>query len=230
MLTRATQCFLDQSYFKKELVIVYEDDDLVTTELFKKNSIYTHPNISLLKVASHPRYSLGNLRNIGIANAKGEFVCQWDDDDWYHQNRLSAMYNCIRRSKYQGAIMLHWLVYDLTKRKAYISNSRTWEGSILCRKEALLNTPYENKTMGEEGATIDHLLSMNSLFQIDDTPQLYIYIYHGYNTWHSDHWNYIFECSTPLSAHISIKIGEIIDGKYSVTDGSALLNRLIQNQ
>jgi len=227
MLSRAMRCFFAQSYSNKELVIVYESDDPLTIALLKDPAINCHPHILLLEVNASPKVSLGNLRNLGIEASNGEFICQWDDDDWYHCHRLSSMYAYASRDQAEGSILMNWLIYDRVEKKAYVSNYRTWEGSLLCRKSTLQVQPYEDIALGEEGVVIRYLIASELLCKMDDSFYLYIYVYHGGNTWDRDHWEEIFGRSTALRTDISTGIADILDEKVSVLEGSLLLDRLI---
>lgn len=228
MLKRALVCFTAQSYPKKELVIVYEDDDISTEELIKEAEIDARDDIQVLRVNSVPKTTLGELRNMAINAARGEFICQWDDDDWYHEDRLTEQYQIVKKHNSAGIVMTQWLVYNCIDNQAYISNIRIWEGSVLCKKVILQSVPYENKSIGEDTATIDYLHAHNYLHLLNNFPRLYIYVYHGSNTWNFEHWNEIFECSTALSSKHSQYIADILQGKYSVHEGSLLLNKILQ--
>jgi glycosyltransferase involved in cell wall biosynthesis len=230
MLKRAVECFLTQSYPEKELVIVYENDDIETLSLLDAGEIVAGADIQLIGVKAVPKAPLGELRNIGIRAASGAFICQWDDDDWYHMNRLTEQYQELSRHNRHGSIMTQWLVFNALNNRAYISNVRPWEGSILCRKELLLRQPYEQKHIGEDTPTVDYLLSQNNLHLINDMPGLYIYVYHGGNTWHHDHWSYIFRCSKGLPRKDSLEIADILSEKYSVYTASLLLDEILESK
>jgi hypothetical protein len=103
-----------------------------------------------------------------------------------------------------------------------------WEGSVLCRKDTLQTKPYERKHIGEDTATIEYLVSMDYLALMSDAPGLYIYVYHGSNTWNFDHWSYIFECGRVLSPKASMDIADILEGKHSIYNGSLLLDDLLE--
>ncbi len=229
LLDRAIECFKAQSYQQKELIIVYEDDDLQTIMHVSAPKIHADENgIRCISVPAKPKSSLGELRNIGIRAAKGEYISQWDDDDWYHADRLVEQYNNIAKSGCASTVLTRWLVFNVLDTKAYVSNKRLWEGSILCRRDIMLLAPYEDKHIGEDTATIDYLASHDCLFPMDNALGLYIYVYHGKNTWHYEHWQYIFDCGTPLPHEDSVVIGKILDGEYSVTDGSLIINRILE--
>src|SRR5579872_5490009 len=55
MLSRAIRCFMEQSYSNKELVIVYESDDMATIELVKDPAIHCNPVIRVLEVNASPK-------------------------------------------------------------------------------------------------------------------------------------------------------------------------------
>ena len=43
-----------------------------------------------------PGVSLGAARNLTVDTARGAYVCQWDDDDLYHPERLRIQYEARR--------------------------------------------------------------------------------------------------------------------------------------
>lgn len=227
MLGRAIDCFNAQVYPHKELVIVYEDDDDATIAfLTTDTSILQHTDIRLVCLSVNPKLPLGELRNQGIQVATGEYICQWDDDDWYHANRLQEQYRIIKESRRDGSILAQWLVFDAVSKKGFISNKRLWEGSILCKKDTLLLKPYEQKAIGEDTPTIDYLDKMNLLQSVDHLPWLYIYVYHEKNTWDRAHWNYIFQCGTALRAQDDEAIAAILEGRYSPAAASGVLDEI----
>ena len=191
MLERAIQCFHAQTYPNKELIILYDDDD-VATGFFLGNRPAVK-NIRVICIPRSPDIKLGELRNIAIQAAGGTYVCQWDDDDWFHASRLQYQFQQVATSSYAGCIMTVWTIFDATVNKVYISNKRPGEGSIFCKKEVLLHTKYDNTSSGEEAPVIDHLLTSGLLYTIEEVPWLYIYVYHGSNTWDHAHWKEIFK-------------------------------------
>lgn len=228
MLRRAIACFLAQDYVEKELVVVYESDDPATALLLAAEAAGANGNIHPVRIEATPRRTLGELRNIGIGVACGAYVCQWDDDDWYHAGRLSAQLRAAADNGCSGSILSRWVVFDTIRKQAYLSNTRLWEGSILCRKDILQSMPYEDKSIGEDTHTVERLASRDELYPMPDAPGLYIYIYHGDNTWNFEHWRYIFACSRELPPEDSMAIAAIVDGHYSPDTGSLLLEKILE--
>jgi len=227
LLQRSIECFLDQTYSNKELIILYEDDDLDTGRFVAKG-FQPETGIRLFRVPSYPKMTLGQLRNLAIKAARGEFICQWDDDDWYHMSRLEQQYTKLSNERRHGSILTKWMVFDCFTATAYLSNVRLWEGSILCRKSVLQQKEYEDKPLGEDTATIEYLASIDSLYLMDEMPGLYIYVYHGNNSWDFEHWSDIFRCSTALSAEDSSTVAAILNCKYPIGEASLLLDEIVQ--
>lgn len=81
---RAVQCYLQQTYPNKELVIIddgQEDYGPVLADVPAGELRY-------IKLDPAPGQVLGTLRNRSLEEATGDFMAQWDDDDWYHPERI----------------------------------------------------------------------------------------------------------------------------------------------
>lgn len=221
MLKRAVRSFRDQVYVNKELVIVYESDDRETGQFLEA---VTDGNILKVEVPASPRLKLGALRNLAVEKSRGDYFCQWDDDDFYHNERLSFQMQVIQETGMPACVMVHWFVFDEARGQAYVSNMRPWEGSLLCRKTPIGGeVQYENESRGEDTPLISKLFAEDLVFPVV-MPKLYIYVYHGGNVWSEGHWQGIFRASTKLSAESSRVIGEILGGKYTGEEASLILD------
>ena len=211
MLRRVIECFNNQSYENKQLIIVYEEVDTLTHEfiIFQKFD----NNIKVIKIGSSlEKLSLGELRNISVEQADGEYVCQWDDDDWFDPDRLKIQMEFIQNSRKPACILSRWVVFNSQTKKAYISNRRLWEGSLLCRKDLIIENPYLPLHKGEDTSVIESLFIEDNLHIIDDQPELYIYVSHGNNTWEQYHFDQIFLYSIELDSEYASDIEEILEG------------------
>lgn len=182
MLRRAVACFLDQTYAPRELVVVYESDDAATRDFL---ATLNEPAIRALEVPVQPKLPLGSLRNLSLAAARGRYVAQWDDDDWHGPARLAAQIAAVRESGKDGCVLIRWLMYDETRGMAYLSHLRAWEGSLVALRDAI--PPYPEHAKGEDTPVVAAMLNENRLTGLD-RPRLYIYVYHGSNTWEREHW------------------------------------------
>jgi len=225
LLKRATRSFLDQTYKKKELVIVYEDDDHSTGDFLDR---IPDDKIKKIKVKKSKGLTLGGLRNLSVQKCDGEYFCQWDDDDWSHCNRLEFQMNVIRESKMPACLMIHWLIFDAVENQAYVSNRRPWEGSLLCKKSLITDDlKYDDTAKGEDTILIKKLFSKNLIFPVI-MPKLYIYVFHGKNVWEREHWEKIFRAGRKLSAESNKIIKDILNGKYSGEKASTLLDQMTE--
>jgi glycosyltransferase involved in cell wall biosynthesis len=88
----AIKCFQHQTYRNKELVIV---DEGAGDELQKFIQHLSHPEIKYFRMPTG-QITLGELRNFSVAQASGEYVCQWDDDDLSDPLRLDLQISVIQ--------------------------------------------------------------------------------------------------------------------------------------
>lgn len=224
LLKRAINCFKLQTYLNKELLIVYDEDDLLTEEVI---TAISSKNIRSLKVCPSLNLTLGALRNLGIEHAKGELICQWDDDDWYHIGRLEFQQAVIHETEMNGCILTQWIIYDEQLKKAYFSISRLWEGSLMCDRQSLIKYKYANKKKNEDSSLVNFLFNNHYLFPLDDVPNLYIYNYHGKNTWKRGHFDYYFKLSKKIDPLSSAKISLILEKVNPKKTDSLLLDSLV---
>ncbi len=221
LLQRAINCFKAQTYPVKEMVIVYESDDVHI-----KNHLETIPddNIFYYEVPSEPKLPLGELRNISVEKCSGVYFCQWDDDDWYASTRLEVQYEAVVENCKAASMLSYWLMFDSNTNAAYLSSFRLWEGSILCRRSIINDeTKYASMEKSEDTALLKQLIECNYIFPVIK-PNLYIYVFHGKNTWDYNHFNIFYRKSLKLSPSASSLVQEILEEKYSVESATCLLN------
>src|ERR1700690_3838974 len=78
--------YTHQTWPERELVIVHDGSDAFDAEL--RTLAAAHPAAAIAIHREPARRTLGELRNVAIDAARGDIVCQWDDDDRYHPRRL----------------------------------------------------------------------------------------------------------------------------------------------
>lgn len=177
----AIECFNNQTYPNKELILVTNDKNphlpyLKTLEC---------ENIKL--VYAPVETVLGELRNISVDNASGMYVMIWDDDDIHHEERLSVQYNALIRSKGKQACFLQKVLFhDINNGDKGIL--KTWwgnEASMLALRSAMPR--YDNTlAIAEDTPVKVFFLTAGKGIMINE-PQLYIYRFHGNNTCEQQH-------------------------------------------
>jgi len=218
VLARAIQCFQGQRYPNKELVIVYLDDDVSTKELLHR---YEEKNLVFIEIESSLELSLGAKRNISIDRCNGEYICLWDDDDWYHELRIETQYLEMKRHAKNASILTNLILYDATTNRSYMSFNWVWEGTLLCKKDKLRDYQYLDKNKGEDTQLIANIL--DEIYPVVN-PTLYIYIYTGGNTGNHSHFRAFFLKSQKLSEDFSSCIKMVLECSYSHEEGSRLLS------
>lgn len=191
LLQTALHCFDMQTYTPRELVLVLEEGDERSCTLVQHWNRDGDKALKIVNVAPGPDNRLGQLRNLGIAAAEGAYFCQWDDDDWYHPERLQVQYAQLAGSAGErlACVLDQWLIYDAVHQQAYRSCIRHWEGSILCDRNFALQHQYQNLEKGEDSPLVNLLLRAGQLQTISNHAHLYIYTFHGANTWDFNHFN-----------------------------------------
>jgi glycosyltransferase involved in cell wall biosynthesis len=221
-LKRAVDCFLHQTYKKKELIIVYEDNNPDARDFL--SDLQHSRMITAYEVSTSPKLTLGDLRNFGIEKSGGEFFCQWDDDDWYHNKRIEYQVKTQKQSYKDSVLLSNWIMYDAINEEAYLSETRLWEGTILCRKTVFFNVgKYPGLSIEEDTGFVKKLFRDNLMYPLI-MPTLYIYTVHGKNTWPKSHFEEIFKKSQKLSAAASLEIKKIVNQTYSNSKASKKLS------
>jgi glycosyltransferase involved in cell wall biosynthesis len=195
LLSRAIDCFDKQTYPNKELVILCEDNN---PNLSKIKQLESREDVVLHIQPALPKLSLGKLRNMSIQISHGEYFCQWDDDDWYHPNRIQDQYSFIINSDVSGCYLDQRIVYDSIEKQLYISELCKFEGSIMMKKSMALKTSmYSNKNKAEDTDFVFPLIRSGVLVPLH-APHLYVYTHHGNNVWHKKHFEEIFNASQKI--------------------------------
>ena len=136
-------CYLQQDYRNREFVLVC---DQITPALLKYLGRF--PKSGIRVIEAPVGLSLGELRNISVAEANGELVCIWDDDDLHDPFRISISVSALLASKAPAVFLSRWLLWWPARKMLAISEKRPWEGSMLARKAVV--PPYQPLARGED--------------------------------------------------------------------------------
>lgn len=179
----AIRSFQAQTYPTKQLVIV--TDDVATMERYRTRSFLCPTKVCYI---AGPR-SLGELRNEGLVQADGEYVVQWDDDDWYHPQRIAYQ---MQFAEPDLAVVLRYQIrYSFANNAAFVYTQRRpgqgIHGTVLHHRRPGLE--YEKIGKHEDSHFLDTHFGDGSLVVVDNLqrPELYVRFHHGLNTWDSRH-------------------------------------------
>lgn len=102
-IDRAIQSLLNQTYKNFEIILV---NDCSTDQTLLVCEKYIKSNIKLLDLDNN--LGVSNARNIGLQNAKGEYVLFLDSDDWLDRNTLYLLNENIKNSD----MLVYGVVYN----------------------------------------------------------------------------------------------------------------------
>jgi beta-N-acetylhexosaminidase len=184
----AIACFLRQTHANRELVIVINGPG---STLVAAVAELGDARIRVIELAPAPR-TLGELRNIAVANARGEYVCSWDDDDLHAPERIAVQLNALLTHAAAGCVLSRLTLWWPAAERLATSGKRAWEGSILALKRAL--PEYPPLSRGEDTEMLDEFIRHAHVVSLE-APELYVYVRHGSNTVGATHFARIYNYS-----------------------------------
>ena len=195
LFKRSVDCYLNQTYINKELVVVLDPRH---SDGFKPLKDYVaslrRADIRVIVPKSNTRVSLGRLRNFSMSEARGEVLCQWDDDDVYHPERLKKQYSTLRTKKVGAVYLQEVLHFFSTTKEMYWIDWKHWHlkchaatGMFINRDLPKYPETGEFSNKGEDTDFLTQLGESRKVFHLAGLPHLYIYTFHGKNTWNASH-------------------------------------------
>jgi glycosyltransferase involved in cell wall biosynthesis len=169
----AIDCFRRQTWPNRELVIVGDDPN---SELPGFIAALRDPAIHYVPTATA---ALGTMRNVSVEASRGALVCQWDDDDLYHPERLEFQYAQLVARDAAAHFLSRWLMWWPERRRIALGKRRIWEGSMLARREAIVSYPAIARR--EDTRAVAELRQRGNRIAYTDQPLAYCYIIHGAN-------------------------------------------------
>lgn len=212
-LKGAIECFLQQTYPEKELVVVHNINDLETVNLLRSKAHSQITAVGLIPNGKH--FSIGELRNIAIESSTGNYVCTWDDDDWHHPKRLDTQFKGLDKFKKNASLLTKILMYDKTRNLAYLSLDRCWENTIMVERKFLDDhgIRFQHINRAEDYYLINELIRHNCIYPMME-PTLYIYQATGTNTCDYGHFDWLFNKSELLQPYQTLVIQKSISGEF----------------
>lgn len=136
-LLRSINSVCEQTYSKLEILVVNdnENDDDYTKALIALMETVTDPRVRLIFQEKHINGAAA--RNVGIRNARGEYIAFLDDDDYWHKEKINKQVETFKSldSSYGAVSTMFYSFLDdkiisksLPYRDGYI-----WENILLRR-------------------------------------------------------------------------------------------------
>lgn len=93
LLKRSLYSYKNQTHTNKEAVIVDSGKEPVEDLLTDLDL----EEVKYIRVEPSPENVLGELRNLSLKNATGDFLTCWDDDDWFHPERIELELSVLKK-------------------------------------------------------------------------------------------------------------------------------------
>ena len=182
---RSVGCFLRQTYPNKELIVIddgVEDLGPVLADVPSADLVY-------VKLDKRSDNLLGHLRNLSLDRARGEYVAQWDDDDWYHPERIERQAAVLRQG-HQACSLSATLMHLDTDRfvdHPYLGMLKGGvPGTIMHVASRALRYP---KVRRAEDTAYLHAWRQSDYVSLPRSDShLFIRCFHGTNTWEARHF------------------------------------------
>ncbi len=182
---RAVRCYQAQTYPNKELVVVDDGAEDLAPVLA---ALPAH-EVTYVKLKKKPGHVLGHLRNVALDAAEGELLTQWDDDDWYHPERVARQAHLLQQG-YDACTLAGALMHLDTRRffyHPYIGLLKDGvPGTIMHRRDAAIRYPEMRRA--EDTAYLKAWMAKRYAKLPADEAHLFIRCFHGDNTWEQKHF------------------------------------------
>ena len=197
LVKRAIRFYASQTYPNRELVIVSDGEPRIRKGLERFISDIGLENVRFV-YPDQARMTLGQLRNIAMGAAGGEILCQWDDDDCYHPERIQVQVEHMLKNNGRACCLtdhLHFLEED--RALVWIDWSlggksgkdQLLPGTIIMFKDERFRYPESGPfaQRGEDSMLLYEIYQTVGVVAAKDLGYLYLYTYHGRNTFDKEH-------------------------------------------
>ncbi|WP_417356348.1 glycosyltransferase [Gallaecimonas pentaromativorans] len=183
-LAQSVRYFLAQDHPNKELVIVFDQPaDL--------GALACHPSVRL--VASKDDTSIGAKRQLGNQHARGDFIVQWDDDDWYSSRRLSRQLWPLHLGLADVTALTQTGFFDVDASQCWqvtpclyrqLFHGAVAGGTLAYRRSLWQQAPgYPPASLGEDARFLKHLEQRGAELLAIGAGEDFLYLRHGLNSW-----------------------------------------------
>ncbi len=177
----AIKTFLKQSYANRELIVIDDGPDDALEHWIAENE---DPLVRYYRLSDDGR-PLGELRTLALEKARGDYIAQWDDDDLSAPLRLELQMAALAQFGARACLLARELIWVPSLGTLAKSPYRLWEGSAILPRDLVSGFPALRR--GEDTAVVEQVAA-NERIVLLDMPELYVYTFHGGNTFELAHW------------------------------------------
>jgi glycosyltransferase involved in cell wall biosynthesis len=185
---QSVRYFQRQGYPQRELLIV---DDAGPSSEDLAAALPDDPRIRYVPI--EPGLSIGAKRNRACELARGEIIAQWDDDDWYAPQRLTAQVAPILVGQADMTGLEAGVLFDLEAwrfwrctpalhRRLFIGDVHG--GTLVFRRDVWGRLArYPDRSLAEDGLFLRQALARGAQLSKLPNEGLFVYVRHGNNAW-----------------------------------------------
>ncbi len=208
LVKRAIHSYADQTWTNRELVIVTDGTPRFRAAV---ESLVRESRIDGVRfvIPGRDDLPLGALRNLSIDSARGEIICQYDDDDVSHPQRLATQAGLMLRSGARACFMTDHLQH-LTDQRCVLwidwtlggkmqGTQRLAPGTLMMFRDPQFRYPEEGDyaKRGEDSVLLEQLAARIPIAELSGMGHLYLYQWHGGNTFPKEHHYRMAQCGAP---------------------------------
>ena len=171
-LQNSIEYFLGQTYPNKELIIVFDENQVSMDEVSRDTRIRLYPmnNIDELNFDS--------LFSQALKKTSGEYICLWQANTWYHAARLEYQLEAMLSTSETASMTNQTLIYDLSTSKIYVSSKEFLEFTLFFSRKLLNHYGKEISTNNFSLRTFsERLIREEKIYFLNDVPNLSVSFY-----------------------------------------------------
>lgn len=193
LMARAIEAWTRQTHTDRELIVVIDRGPPEARDAAFA-AVARFGDAHIRAVAPRGPLTLGALRNLAVAQASGQAICVWDDDDLHHPRRIERQLAAMTEAGAPATVLQDAMLY---REGAGILHWSNWAatpggglpGTLLCRAAEM--PAYAERgpsaSLGEDLDLLLRLRASHNVFGQAMEPHLYVYVSHGANSSPPDH-------------------------------------------
>ncbi len=215
-LKQSVALFAEQTHASTELIVAIDEGPNRQQAADYLNSLDAE-NIRVL--IPEKKRNLGQLRNLLWEEAKGDFICCWDDDDLHGRERVERQLAFLIERKADAVYLqehYHWFPEE---EELWWLNWRATEwqclqGTVFARRSLESRYPTEGeeaegKGDAEDTVLLRRLCEQYTVDYLAGAPELYCYVYHANNLRDLEHHKMLASSLSISSGLIKRRTGKI---------------------
>lgn len=184
---RSLACLQAQTWPRLELVVVDNGEESCSDLL---EPLRDRMDVRYISAQPEPGRHIGDLRNIALDHANGDYCATWDDDDWYHPRRIEAQMALMKSRSLKVVTLGQVLMHINTSQFAsspFISIHP--DGAPHTMLHARTTLRYQNLPRSSDVRFHDELRRREPAGYLGrEGAHLYVRCYHGGNLWSRTHF------------------------------------------